>query len=106
DRYCIGKFIARIVFKMLCEWNTLDIQNVWDVRFEEESDHILWSFKSIQLRKGLLPVWISPAQWYRIDFAAKLYFVGSGSLTQISRLEIVQNDWSPEFNVNVDGLLE
>lgn len=93
-RYNVGKTVAWYGFKILCEWSVLNFIEPLEPTFEQKNDHILWSFKSVQLRKGLLSTWIKEPQWYRIDYAAKLYFTGQGDDTQISRMETVQNDWT------------
>ncbi|MEC7839205.1 MAG: hypothetical protein VX777_04105 [Chlamydiota bacterium] len=93
NSWAVNKTIATIGFKILCEWSTLEIQELWDVSFEEKDDHILWSFKSKQLRKKTLHDWLVAPQWYRIVYAAKLYFTGSGESTKICRQETVLQQW-------------
>lgn len=92
--FSVGKFIASIAFKYLCENSVLAFKNYPEVTFQQKNDHIIWNFKSIQLRKGLLPEWISPPRWFRINNTVKLYFQGEGENTKISKFETIMNEWS------------
>ena len=88
----VRKFLAKLGYKMLCEWSVLDFRGEPEVTIEEKDDHILWSFSSIQLRKGFFPTWIVSPKWYNIDFAAKIYF---NENDKISKFEMILNDFTP-----------
>ncbi len=89
-RFNVGKCVASWGYMMLCEWSVLEFRGDPIVNIEEKGDHILWSFSSVQLRKGLLPTWIISPKWYYVDFCSKIYFNDND---KISRFEIIRNDF-------------
>lgn len=91
----VGKKIAEIGFKYLCEESVKSFELTSEVKFEEKSDHILWSFDSIQLRQGIFPAWIKGPQWYKIHGVAKLYFSKLEDGVRISKYESIKNEWIP-----------
>jgi len=88
-RYNIGKSLATMGFKFSCEYDINEIRLLNDPKFEEQSDHILWSFNSIQWR-GLLPEVIKKSNCYEIECTFKLYF---NDANLISGIETIKNIW-------------
>lgn len=86
----IGKRTAWVAFKVLCETGVSEYYNTSEPEFEQEGDHVVWKFFSVQLRKKDFSEWIFGPQWYRIDNVSHLYFTGEGEDCKISRYVTVQ----------------
>ena len=91
----VGKRVAEFGFKYLCEDKVDFIELTSEVTFEEKSDHIVWSFKSVQLRRGVLASWLKAPQWYKINGVSNLYFEHTKDGVKISRYENLVNEWTP-----------
>ena len=91
----IGKNVARLFFKVFCEWGVLEYRNLSLPTFSQEDDHIVWSFDSIQLRKeGILPTWLKSPRPYNIRYTAHLYFSGKGKDCKISKYITIRSIWN------------
>lgn len=98
--YTAGKFITYYAYKWICEDGVVDFKQPPEVTFDVKDDHIVWSFKSIQLRQGILPAWLSSPQWYTIENTSKLYFKQTDQGMKISQYVNLVNNWTPCANPN------
>lgn len=91
----VSKRVATIGFKYLIENSVLSLRFTSPVKFEIKSDHIVWSFETVQLRQGLLPSWVTSPTWYKIKGLSNLYFEHTGDGIKISKSENLVNEWTP-----------
>ncbi len=89
----IGKNTAWAVFKLSCEWGVLEYKNITPPTFSQEDDHIVWTFDSMQTRKGILPLWIKSPHRYNIHCKVHLYFSGEGDNCKISKYVTICSEW-------------
>lgn len=92
--YTCGKFIGYYAYKWLCEDGVIDFKQPPEVAFEIKEDHIVWWFKSVQLRQGILPSWLASPQWYTIENQSKLYFKETDTGLKISQYVNELNKWT------------
>lgn len=93
--YTCGKFISYYAYKWFCQDGVIDFKQPPEVTFDMMDDHIVWSFKSVQLRQGLLPSWLASPQWFMIENTSKLYFKQTDDGVKISQYVNVVNKWTP-----------